>query len=147
MEMKRILWPTDMSENAERALPFVSALSETFQSEVHVLYVLEDMGHFGAWYGDFDRSSIDDMQAQEQKLAESRLEDICRTHLEGCPLYIRHTAIGDPAGEILKLIDTEKMDMVIMSTHGRRGRFQFGSVAEKVVKHSTVPVVTIPVKS
>ena len=147
MEVKKILWPTDFSDNAAKALPLVSALSEKFQSEVHVLYVTEDIGHFGAWYGEFDRSSIDEMQALEKKMAEKRLDDICQAHLEGCPLYIRHTAKGDPAGEILKLIENEKVDMVVMTTLGSKGRFHFGSVAEKVVKHAPVPVITIPVKA
>jgi nucleotide-binding universal stress UspA family protein len=55
-------------------------------------------------------------------------------------------AIGDPAQEILKLIDKEKVDMVVMATTGHKGHFRFGSVAEKVVKNSKVPVVTIPVE-
>ena len=59
-------------------------------------------------------------------------------------MYIRHVAIGDPAIEILKLIETENMDMVIMASQGEKGQFPFGSVTEKVVKNSPVPVVTIP---
>lgn len=74
----------------------------------------------------------------------TRLDEICENYLKGCPLYIRHIAIGDPAQEILKLIDTEKVDMVVMASNGRRGHFDFGSVAEKVVKNCPVPVVTIP---
>ena len=44
MEIKRILWPTDLSENAAKALPFVTLFSEKFQCEVHVLYVLKKYG-------------------------------------------------------------------------------------------------------
>jgi nucleotide-binding universal stress UspA family protein len=145
MEVKRILWPTDLSENASKAQPFVSSFSEKYQTEVHVLYVLEEMGPFGAWYGEFDRASIDEMQALEKKKAEERLTEICDKHLTGCPLYIRHIAVGDPAGEILKTITREKADLVVMATKGKIGRFGFGSVTEKVVKHSSVPVVSIPV--
>ncbi len=60
-------------------------------------------------------------------------------------MYVKHVAIGDPAQEILKLIEKEKVDMVIIASHGRKGHFHFGSVAEKVVKNSPVPVVTIPI--
>jgi nucleotide-binding universal stress UspA family protein len=65
--------------------------------------------------------------------------------LEGCPLYIKHIVIGDPANEILKFVDTEKVDMVVMASQGQKGHFSFGSVAEKVVKNSKVPVTTIPI--
>jgi nucleotide-binding universal stress UspA family protein len=146
MNFKKILWATDLSQNAAKALPLVTSLSEKFQTEVHVLYVLAEVGHFGAWYGDFDRSVMEEMQAMEMKEAEARLDEICQQHLEGCPLYIRHTAIGDPASEILKLIDKEKPDLVAITSLGRGGRFHFGGVAEKVIKHSPIPVLTVPVR-
>ena len=144
MEVKKILWPTDFSKNAERALPYVTSLGEKYETEVHVLYVIQELAYHEPWYGEFDRSHIDKIHEWEEKKAQERLDEICENYLKGYPLYIRHTAIGDPAQEILKLIDTEKVDMVVMASHGRRGHFDFGSVAEKVVKNSPVPVVTIP---
>jgi nucleotide-binding universal stress UspA family protein len=47
----------------------------------------------------------------------------------------------------MKLIDLEKIDMVVIATHGQKGHFHFGSVAEQVVKNSPVPVITIPIGS
>jgi len=146
MVMQRILWPTDFSKNASRALPYVTSLTEKYQTEVHVIYVIDDLGHQeDPWYGELDKSHMGKIHAWEKKKAEERLNDICENHLKGCPLYIKHIAVGDPAREILKLIDKEKVDMVVMATHGRKGDFGFGSVAEKVVKNSPVPVVTIPI--
>ncbi|MBN2033844.1 MAG: universal stress protein [Deltaproteobacteria bacterium] len=145
MKVKKILWPTDFSENAAKALPYVNSLSELYGAEVHVLYVLEEMGPFGAWYGDFDRSQIDALLKLQKDKAEAHLQKICEQSLEGCPLYVRHTGTGDAASEILKLIEKEKPDFVVMSTQGNSGRFSFGSVAEKILRHSPVPVLTIPV--
>ena len=54
--------------------------------------------------------------------------------------------MGDPANEILKFIDKEKPVLVVVTTHGGRGRFKIGSIAEKIVRHSTVAVLTIPIK-
>jgi len=144
MTLKKILWPTDFSENAAQALSYVTSLSEKYQTEVHVLYVLEPFAPVGAWYGDFDQSEIEKMQNLERERAEKRLGEICESYLDGCPLYIRHTAIGDPASEILKLIKKETPDLVVMATLGQKGQFAFGSVAEKVLKHSSVPVLAIP---
>ncbi|MBU2499597.1 MAG: universal stress protein [Proteobacteria bacterium] len=145
MEIKKVLWPTDFSGSAEKALAYVVSLSEKYQTEVHVFYVIEELANHEPWYGEFDRSHIDKIHDWERKKAQERLDEICESYLKGCPLYIKHIAIGDPAQEILKLTDSEKIDMVIMASHGRKGYFHFGSVAEKVLKNSRVPVVTIPV--
>jgi nucleotide-binding universal stress UspA family protein len=144
MKVKSILWPTDFSENAAKALPYVNSLSERYGAEVHVLYVLEEMGPFGAWYGEFDPSQAEALLTLQKEKAEAHLQQICENHLERCPLYVRHTAAGDPASEILKLIEKEKPDMVVMSSRGKKARFSFGSVAEKVVRHSPVPVIMVP---
>lgn len=145
MELKKVLWPTDFSKNAEKALPYVTSLSEKYQTEVHVLYVIEELAYHEPWYGEFDKSHIDRIHEWEQKTAGKRLAEICDKYLAGCPLFIRHVAIGDPAQEILKLVDKENLDMVVMASHGRKGYFHFGSVAEKVLKNANIPVVTIPI--
>jgi nucleotide-binding universal stress UspA family protein len=145
MEIKKVLWPTDFSGTAEKALPYVTSLSKKYQTEIHVLYVIEQLGREEPWYGDVHRSHIDKLREGQMEKAVERLSQTCEKYLDGCPLYIKHTAVGDPANEILKFISKEKVDMVVMATKGRRGHFRFGSVAEKVVKHSPVPVVTIPV--
>jgi nucleotide-binding universal stress UspA family protein len=80
------------------------------------------------------------------KTANMRLGQICEKYLDGCPLYIKHIAVGDAAQEILKLAEKEKVDMVVMASHGEKGNFRFGSVAEKVMKNSPVPVTIIPVE-
>ena len=147
MELKKVLWPTDLSANAAAALPYVESLSAKYATEVHVLYVIEELGYHEPWYGEFDQSHIDKIHQWEQGMAQKRLDQICENHLEGCPLYIKHIAIGDPAQEILKYIEKEKPDMVIMATHGRKGHFSLGSVTDKVVKSSPVPVVTVPAKT
>lgn len=148
MEVKKILWPTDFSKNAAKAQPYVTSLTEKYQTEVHVLYVIEELAFAELAYhgpqGEFDRSHMDKIHEWEEKKAKERLDGICNNYLKGCPLYVKHVATGDPAKEILKLIEKEKVDMVVMASRGRKGYF-FGSVAEKVVKNSPIPVVTIPV--
>jgi nucleotide-binding universal stress UspA family protein len=145
MEVKKILWPTDFSKSAEQALPQVKSLIDKYGCEVHVLYVVEDIANHESWYGEFDRPRVEQLVDWATKTAHKRLAQICEKYLEGCPLYIKHVAVGDPAHEILRFIREEGADMVVMATQGQKGNFQFGSVAEKVVKNSTVPVITVPV--
>jgi nucleotide-binding universal stress UspA family protein len=145
MEISRILWPTDFSENAGKALSLVTQLSQKFGAEIHILYVMKDYPAFGASYGQFDPDELKKMQEWEKQTADSRLGEICEKFLNECPLYIRHIAVGEPAKEILKVIAKEKIDLVVMANRGSEGHFNFGSVAERVLKCTTVPVVMIPV--
>jgi len=145
MEIKKILWPTDLSSNAEAALGSVTSLSKKYNAEIHILYVIEDLGVHEPWYGIFDEEHIHKIHAWEEGQASKRLDKICEEYLNECPLYIRHVSIGDPAEEIIKLISKEGIDIVVLATRGRRASFSFGSVTEKVSKNSPVPVVTIPV--
>ena len=145
MELKKLLWATDFSKNASKALPYVTSLTEKYQAEVHVLYVVEKVAYQELWYSDFDRAHIDKIHDWLERIAKKRLDELCEKHLGGCPLYVRHTAVGDPAHEIVRLVDKEKMDLVVMASRGQTGHFPFGSVAEKVLKNSPVPVVTIPI--
>jgi nucleotide-binding universal stress UspA family protein len=145
MEIQRILWPTDFSENAASALPLVTSLSQKYQAEVHILYVLKDYPAFGASYGEYDPDDYLKMKEWEKKTAEDRLDEICEKFLNACPLFIRHISVGDPAKEILKLIKEEEIDIVIMASRGSESHFDFGSVADRVIKCTSTPTVIIPV--
>jgi nucleotide-binding universal stress UspA family protein len=145
MNIKKILWPTDLSPNAEKALRSVTSLSRAYNAEIHILYVIEDLGIHEPWYGVFDNDHVKEIHKWEEKKAGQRLDQLCEEYLNECPLYVRHVAIGDPAEQILKIISDEDIDMIVMATRGRRASFSYGSVTEKVSKNSTVPIVTIPV--
>jgi nucleotide-binding universal stress UspA family protein len=145
MEINRILWPTDFSENAAMALPVVTSLSQKYQAEVHILYVLKDYPAFGASYGYHDPDDHQKMKDWEKKTAEGRLDEICEKFLNACPLFFRHISVGDPAKEILKLIEKEEIDMIIMASRGSESHFDFGSVADRVIKCTSTPTLIIPV--
>jgi nucleotide-binding universal stress UspA family protein len=145
MEIKKILWPTDFSENAATALPLVTSLTQKYGAEIHILYVLKDYPEFGASYGYSDSGDYEKMRQWEQETAENRLDEICEKFLNTCPLYVRHISVGDPAKEILKLIQNEEIDMVIMANRGSEAHFDFGSVADRVIKCTSIPTVIVPV--
>jgi nucleotide-binding universal stress UspA family protein len=145
MDIKKILWPTDFSENAAQALPLVTSLAEKYQAEIHILYVLKDYPAVGASYGQYDPGDYQKMKDWENQFAESRLDEICEKFLNACPLYIRHISVGEPAKEILKLINNEDIDIVIMASRGSESHFDFGSVADRVIKCTDKPTLIIPV--
>lgn len=150
MEIKKILWPTDFSKNAAEALPYVSSLSEKYQAEVHLIFVVEDVHQYDHFYGDASPTFLKEFQEKIIQKGGQQMEKICQESLAGCPLYKKHIVVGDPAKEILKFINKEKIDLVVMATHGhgeemgeKIKHFPFGSVSEKVVRNSSVPVLAI----
>ncbi len=142
MKVDRMLFPCDFTENSSKVLPYVLSMAEKYNSQVYILYVDE----LHKWGGHFiPHTSLGKLQEQSLKAAEKAMDRICEEHLQGCPNFQRKIVSGEPATEILKLIESEDIDMVVMGTHGRKGMENaiFGSVAENVVKKSPVPVLVI----
>ena len=144
LEIRRILFPVDFTENSSKILPYVLSVSEKYDGMIYLLHVVEDLPK---WDSGFYIPHIPWDQYQEEALkgAGKALERVCEEQLQGCPNVKKMVLSGDPAQEILKAIETEAIDLVIMGTHGRKGleHVFFGSVAENVVKQSSAPVLTI----
>jgi nucleotide-binding universal stress UspA family protein len=73
------------------------------------------------------------------------MDKFCDKHLLDCPNFNRIVAVGDPGEEIVKTVEKENIDLVVMGTHGRRGleHTLFGTVAKYVVTHSKAPVLVV----
>ena len=144
MRIKKILWPTDFSKNSNAALDYVLSLSEKYEAEIYLLYVAQDLAQNIPWYGELKPPHIDRLHEWEIPHAEKKMERICREKLAGCPRFRKMVVLGDPAEEIVKLVEDENIDAVVMATRGRGGLFPFGSVTNKVIKKAIVPVWTVP---
>ena len=142
-EIKKILFPCDLTENSSKILPYVLSVSEKYNSMIYLLHVVQDLHKWGKVY--IPHPSMDTFQKEALDGAEKALDRVCDQQLESCPNFQRRIVSGDPAMEILKTIETEDIDLVVMGTHGRKGLEHtiFGSVAGNVVKKSPVPVMTI----
>lgn len=144
MEIRKILWPTDFSKAASAAEPFVVEMSRKFEAEIHLLHVAEDLAQFEHYWGSgLDAKHVSEVHQYGMKVARERLEDLCANKLTGCPRYKIHIVLGDPAREILKTSKEIGADLIIMATHGMKAIFPFGSVADRVIKNSLVPVFAV----
>lgn len=142
-EIKKILFPIDLTENSSKILPYVLSVSEKYNSMIYLLHVVQDLQKWGKLY--IPHPSMDTFQKEALEGAEKALGRVCEEQLQSCPNFQRKVVSGDPAAEILKTIESEDIDLVIMGTHGSKGleHVIFGSVADNVVKKSPVPVMTI----
>jgi nucleotide-binding universal stress UspA family protein len=144
VKIQKILFPIDLTDNSSKVFPYVLSLSEKYGSEICLLHVVED---FAKWVGGIYIPHIPLEQYREDALngAEKALGKVCEKQLQGCPSFQKKIVYGDPAQEILNAIESEKIDLVVMGTHGRKGleHVIFGSVARNVVRRSSVPVLTV----
>jgi nucleotide-binding universal stress UspA family protein len=143
IKIKKILFPTELRAYSLKILPFVRSISEKYESTIYLLHVIEDLSRWGGFY--IPHISLDLYQEEALEAADKLMDKVCKQQMQGCPNFERRIRSGDPAVEILKTIDSEDIDLVVMGTHGYKGLEHaiFGSVAEKVVKKSPVPVLTI----
>lgn len=145
---KKILLPTDGSENAERAAEPAIQLGSRSGAEIIVLYVIETPRLIGI--RSVDREELRKKLEQEGQKAFDRISDkLGETKSEGkCQKDVKLDLAfeeGSPSDVILNTIKEENIDLVVMGTSGKHGidRFLLGSVAENVVRSATCPVLVI----
>ncbi|WP_257300679.1 universal stress protein [Haloarchaeobius sp. FL176] len=139
----RILVPTDGSEGGERAVRHAIDLAVAHDATIYAVYVVDSASYGGvpmetAWEG------LHEMLEHEGEAALDRVVEIAEE--SGVPV---ETALleGTPAKQVVRHAESEECDLVVMGTHGRGGidRLLLGSVAERVVRSSEVPVLTVQV--
>jgi nucleotide-binding universal stress UspA family protein len=140
--VKKILFPVDLSEVSPKIAPYVKEVASKFGAEVHLVFVARILQHFTSIY--VPHPSVGKFEAEIVEGAEKKLQEFVQeTFPEGsCRAQV---VLGDAAEEILNYAEAEEIDLIIMGTHGRKGieRIIFGSVAERVIKKSPVPVLTV----
>jgi nucleotide-binding universal stress UspA family protein len=143
IKIEKILFPSELREYSLKILPYVLSMAERYNSTVYLLHVIEDILKWGGFY--IPHVSLHTLQKEAMEAAEKFMDKVCEQQMQGCPNFERRICSGDPAAEILKTIESEDIDLVMMGTHGYKGLEHtiFGSAAEKVLKKSPVPVMVI----
>ncbi|MEJ2040192.1 MAG: universal stress protein [Desulfosarcinaceae bacterium] len=139
----RILFPVDLTESSEKLIPRVVTMVRKFDAELHILFVVRIFQYFSSIY--VPHPSINLFENELVEGAHKKMDEFVQARFPRMPNLTSEVILGDPAETILEYIESKKMDMVIMGTHGRKGldRVIFGSVAERVIKTSPVPVLVI----
>lgn len=142
--MQRILVPTDFSEPAQTALKLGSMFAREFGSRLYLLHVVPEPYAY-PWGTELSTLPLNDILAQSEEAAHQHLDQLAAE--TGLPLdrVITRAVVGTPVDQVLALIADEKIDLVVLGTHGRGlvGHLLLGSVAERVVRRSPVPVLTV----
>jgi nucleotide-binding universal stress UspA family protein len=138
---QHILVPTDFEASSGEALAVAIGLAQAFGAQLTLLHAWEIPIYP---YMDFMLNS-EVITSVEDRAVKRLAESLDKTR-EVLPTAQSKLATGMPWAAILDAINESKADLVVMGTHGRRGvsHVILGSVAEKVVRLSPVPVLTVP---
>lgn len=135
-----ILVPTDGSSGMTQVAEHALALAELCGATVHVLYVVDETA-----YASIPEDTRERVREALEGDGESATKTIAERAFERDLTVNREVRWGDPAVAIIAYAVENDIDMIVMGTRGRTGfeRYLLGSVAEKVVRVSPVPVVTV----
>jgi universal stress protein A len=146
--LQKILVPTDHSKNSEEAFQYALDWAKINKSTIYVVHVI-DLSYPELTYltktGQFDEEqNIFDEAFKETDEFINRVAG----NEKGMGIE-RLVKKGDPSEEIIRAAKEKEADLIIMSTHGRKGlsHVLIGSVAEKVVRSAPCPVLTLKPKN
>ena len=134
-----VLFPTNGSEGADAALAHALELARKHDAEIHVLFVVNTTY---AGSGAVDATTaIESLRGAGDRIVAETVDRITDEGVDA----VGEVRDGDPYREILDYADESDCDVIVMGTHGRRGldRYLLGSVTEKIVRASDVPVLTV----
>jgi universal stress protein A len=144
--IRKILVPVDFSDSARRALEYAVTLADRLGASIDVLHAWDIPGYLRpdltVWAGDVSGSLAEHARRDAQ---ENMVQFLDQAGLTTRPDLTSHVISGTPYATILAAIEEGKYDLVVMGTHGRTGisHALIGSVAERVVRHSPCPVLTV----
>lgn len=139
---KKILCPVDFSEFTDQILAHAVSIAKRFDSELHLIHVIPNLNYFTP-YESF--LTPENLVAIERNIEGEVGRDFDKIMKKIDYPFKRIIKTGVTFIEIIDYIKDQGIDLVVMGTHGRSGieHILIGSVAEKVVRKSPCPVLTI----
>ncbi len=141
INLKKILCPIDHSDCSKEALKYAVSFAMKDEAKLYLLHVI-DIRSFDESLDTMTRQMPDDetIKQLKTKLFECVPEEI-RNDMQVEALVVQ----GIPFAEIISIAKKNKVDMIVMGTHGRTGlaHIMIGSVSEKVVRKAHCPVLTV----
>jgi nucleotide-binding universal stress UspA family protein len=142
INLKRILVPSDFSECSDAAVRYGLELARKFGATLHLLHVVQDPAT-QPWAAEGFAVPLLEAVDQWQKDAKIRLDT--SIPFEDRANAVVSCTIASPFPEILSYAIDNRIDLIVMGTHGRGGvsHMLLGSIAEKVVRRAPCPVLTV----
>jgi len=141
-----LLVSTDFSELGDAALPHAFRFAERSGAKVVLLHVLDARPAPNPLYAHYYPIPTPEQVRQARAKALEALEARIPAELRGAGRVETLVTEGGPAAEILRVAEERKASVIVIATHGRTGllRFALGSVADRVIRGASCPVLLIP---
>jgi nucleotide-binding universal stress UspA family protein len=145
MEIKKILFATDFSENSRWALKYALSFAQKYEAKLYILHVIQQPSYPLGMYAEISFDAMDKFNRNLSEVTEKEMQQLCQTDLAGFTNYEAMTLSGTPFLEIIRTAKEKEADLIVVGTHGRTGldHVLFGSTAEKVVRKAPCPVVSV----
>lgn len=142
-DFKTILFATDFSESSDYAFQYAYSLAKKFNARLLIVHVINEPVDLRGFY--VPHISFEKLEEEIEEGAQKMMEKFCRTHIRDYDNYETFIVPGIPYDEIIRRATEAAADLIVLGTHGRTGldHVLFGSTAEKVVRKSPLPVMTI----
>jgi nucleotide-binding universal stress UspA family protein len=142
-DFKTILFATDFSESSDYAFQYAYSLARKFEARLLLVHVINEPVDLRGFY--VPHISFEKLEEEIEEGAKKMMEKFCRTHIRDYDNYETLIVPGIPYDEVIKKAMENSADLIVLGTHGRTGldHVLFGSTAEKIVRKSPVPVMTI----
>ena len=136
--------PTDFSEYSAAARNYACAFCDQFHAELHLLHVIQDLAPLAPEPGVMLPPPPDYLKEIEDN-ATLMLERVLDPQWAAGKTIVRVVRQGPPFLEIVRYAKETAIDLIVIGTHGRTGLAHvfMGSVAEKVVRKSPCPVLSV----
>lgn len=140
----QILVATDFSPASEAALAWARDLAQQYAARLSLLHVVTDPRATGVLTSEVYVPASPETQERLVREARERLEQVLPPNERGRFGGMIEARIGDVAETILETALEQKVDLIVMGTHGRHGlaHLLLGSVAERVLRDAPCPVLT-----
>jgi nucleotide-binding universal stress UspA family protein len=142
--MKKILVAADFSEGSIKAVGHALKLGAQFNAELLILHVLHDPTEAPGFYA--AKKAGKKVWHNMEQMAAEMMDGFVKKHIGSYKKRSVYIIPGLPAVQIVRLAKKEKVDLIVMGSHGRSGwqRFVLGSVADRVLRDAPCPVLTVP---
>ena len=142
---KKILCPTDFSEPSLEGIKAGNDLALRYSGEVVLVHVIPPVHSITPAFMSPGRM-LGDYYEEMVRVAKDALKQTAELHLSKDVPVQTLVLRGNPPEEIVRIADEKNADIIVVATHGLSGmhRDLFGSVAEKILRLSGVPVMTVP---
>ncbi len=144
--IKKILVAIDFSENALKVVESAAYFANKIGAELCIVHVVESLDNYSGFV--IPHISLDKLEEDLMKGAQQKMRDFIEEYREDSKTQVPlkdAVLVGDLVQELEKYVKQEKCGLIVIGTHGYKGleKTLFGSVAEKVLKSASCPVLTV----